>query len=183
MKASRIFIAAALIVLFLLPGCSDNSQSPVDASLVLQKEVIANFSLTGYSVELIEPGTIKVVGNNIIVKDQVVKLRVDSDNLMVNGFLILDNNGSLNIYTGEGHIYGKITIIPDVHPDGEMWTGNFTGTRVRKSETEWNTFINERAKGYNGALEGLHLYADEVAVTNHIYGETGFLSTGTGYIK
>jgi hypothetical protein len=170
-------------VLF-LSGCADNPQSPVDngSSLQLTKERIY-FTSTTYPIELIDPGTVTIAGNNIIFKDQIVKAQVLSENPLINGILILNDNSRLNLTTGEGQMHGTFILTPDIHPDGEVWTGNFTATRSKTGESEWTAYINENLQGSNGALEGLHLKAEEIMVQTHIFGETGFISTGEGWIK
>jgi hypothetical protein len=78
---------------------------------------------------------------------------------------------------------GTFVLTPDIHTDGEVWNGNFTATRVKTGESEWTAYINENLHGSNGALEGLHLQAEEIMIQTHIFGETGFISTGEGWIK
>ncbi len=67
------------IVGLTLIGCSEKSQLPNEPVNSLEKVTIIDYTATITIVGLVDPGSEKIVGQNLIVKDMVVQTRFESE--------------------------------------------------------------------------------------------------------
>ena len=179
-----LFILISFFVIIIISGCetpSENtSEQPVNA---LNKVTEISFSGHHYPTgPPTDPGEVKTAGQNLIIKNMKVDSRYDSENELVSGFLYLTINAKYDLATGEGPVHGKWYIIPDAYPDA-VWKGIFSGYRYKTGDSEWTEKVRIVGRGFGGEIEGMHVKVDEVALYDHIYGETGFDAYSTGVIK
>jgi len=179
---SAVALIAFMGLVFL--GCSEKSQSPVTPidQGSLEKVTITDYTGTITIVGIVDEGSTKIVGQNIIVKDMVVLTRFVADNSLVTGDLWITINFKFNLNTGEGPTHGKWSIVPDDYPD-DVWEGSFTGYRTKTGPLEWTENVSMVGKGEGEVISGMKNFADGLIYSTHIYEETGFVGEGSGVIK
>jgi hypothetical protein len=182
MKTLKCVIVLFAIVGLTLIGCSEKSQLPNEPINSLEKVTTIGYTGTITLVGLIDPGSEKIVGQNMIVKDRVVLTRFEDSSPLITGDLLLTINSRFNINTGEGHMHGQWSIVPDVYPDA-VWEGSFTGHRTKTGESEWTENISTVGKGDGGVIDGMKTFADGLIYSDDIYSRTGFFGTAIGVIK
>jgi len=184
MKTLKCVIVLFAFVGLSLVGCSEKSQSPVTPidQGSLEKVTTTDYTATITIVGLVDPGSEKIVGQNLIVKDRVVVTRYESENSLVNGNLLITINFRFNLNTGEGPSHGKWSIVPDAYPDA-VWEGSFTGHRTKTGESAWTENVSIVGKGEGGVIDGMKNFADGLIYSDDIYERTGFFGEGSGVIK
>jgi len=184
MKTLKCVIVLFAFVGLSLVGCSEKSQSPVTPidQGSLEKVTTTDYTATITIVGLVDPGSEKIVGQNLIVKDRVVVTRYESENSLVNGNLLITINFRFNLNTGEGPSHGKWSIVPDAYPDA-VWEGSFTGHRTKTGESAWTENVSIVGRGEGGIIDGMKNFADGLIYSNDIYERTGFFGEGSGVIK
>jgi hypothetical protein len=182
MKIIQSVVALIAFVGFAFFGCSENFQSPNEPVSSLAKVTTTNYTATLTIIGLIDPGSEKIEGQNLIVKDRVVLTRFEADNSLVNGNLLVTINFSFNLLTGEGPSHGKWSNVPDAYPEA-VWEGNFTGYRTKTGESEWTDNLHIVGKGEGGVIDGMKNFADGLMYSDDIYERTGFYGTANGILK
>jgi len=182
MKTLKCVIVLFAIVGLTLIGCSEKSQLPNEPVNSLEKVTTTDYTATITLVGLVDPGSEKMVGQNIIVKDRVVLTRYETTSPLVTGDLLVTINFSYNLNTGEGPSHGKWSKVPDAYPDA-VWEGSFTGYRTKTGESEWTENLNVVGKGEGGVIDGMKNFADVLMYSDDIYERTGFFGTAIGVIK
>ena len=185
MKKFNCLIATIAFIGLLLVGCSDKSQSPIaptDEQGSLEKVTTTDYTATITIVGLVDPGSVKIVGQNMIVKDRVVLTRYETSSPLVTGDLLITINSKFNLNTGEGPTHGKWSKVPDAHPDA-LWEGSFTGYRTKTGESAWTENVSIVGKGEGGVIDGMKNFADGLIYSDDIYERTGFFGTASGVIK
>lgn len=182
MKTFNCLIAIIALFGLLLVGCSEKTQLPNEPVNSLEKVTTTDYTADVILVDLIDPGSVKIVGQNLIVKDRVVLTRYVASNSLVTGDLLITINFRFNLNTGEGPTHGKWSNVPDAYSDA-VWEGNFTGYRTKTGESEWTEHVSIVGKGEGGDIDGMKHFADGLIYSNHIYEETGFIGTASGVIK
>jgi hypothetical protein len=173
-----LFILLGLVFL----GCSEKSQLPNEPVNSLEKVTKIPYTADISLVGLVDPGSEKIVGQNLIVKDRVVLTRYETDNSLVTGDLLITINFSFNLNTGEGPTHGKWSNVPDAYPDA-VWEGTFTGYRTKTGESVWTENVYIVGKGEGEVIDGMKNFADGLIYSDDIYDRTGFFGTGSGVIK
>ena len=181
MKTIYVVILFVFLGLIFL-GCSEKSQLPNEPVNSLEKVTTTNYTATLTIIGLVDPGSEKIVGQNLIVKDRVVLTRFEADNSLVKGNLLITINFRFNLNTGEGPTHGKWSMVPDDYPDG-LWEGSFTGNRTKTGESEWTENVSIVGKGEGGVIDGMKNFADGLIYSDDIYERTGFFGEGSGVIK
>ena len=182
MKTFQSAVALIAFVGLVFFGCSEKSQLPNEPVNSLEKVTITDYTATITIVGLIDPGSEKIVGQNLIVKDRVVLTRFETSSDSVTGNLLVTINFRYNLNTGEGPSHGKWSNVPDEYPDA-LWEGSFTGYRAKTGESEWTENLNVVGKGEGGVIDGMKNFGDGLVYSTHIYAETGFVGEGSGVIK
>jgi len=177
---SAVALIAFMGLVFL--GCSEKSQLPNEPVNSLEKVTITDYTATITIVGLIDPGSEKIVGQNLIVKDRVVLTRYEATSPLVTGNLLVTINFSFNLNTGEGPSHGKWSKVPDAYPE-DLWEGSFTGYRTKTGESEWTDNLNIVGKGEGEVIGGMKNIADALMYSDDIYLRTGFFGTAIGVIK
>ena len=177
-RISFLILAAALVI----TGCSDKSALPDQPVTSLAKVIQTDFTATEIPVGLIDPGTMKIVGQNLIAKGMVMQSTFESDNQYIAGTVTLTLNGKLNLYTGEGPMHGTLALTPDAFPEN-TWEGNWTGYRSMTGEGEWTLDAHLAGHGGGDELGGMMFFADELVYSTDIYGNGDFTGDVTGYIQ
>ena len=182
MKIFKYLTVLITISVFFWNGCSDRSTLPDEpATGEIQKVMTTDFTATETFNTILNPGIMKMVGENIIVKGSVIQSSFESGNDLINGVIIVTGNGRLNLNTGEGPVHGIFSLTPADVPGG-VWKGNWTGYRRITSTMEWTTKAHLVAHGEGGAIEGIMFYADEEIVSHQPAGGT-YIGEVSGYIK
>jgi len=177
---SVVFLIAFMGLVFL--GCSEKSQLPNEPINSLEKVTTTDYTATVTIVGLVDPGSEKIEGQNLIVKDRVVLTRYEADNSLVTGNLLVTMNFRFNLITGEGPSHGKWSKVPDAYPE-DLWEGSFTGYRTKTGESEWTDNLQIVGKGKGEVIGGMKNFADAFIYSDDIYLRTGFLGTASGVIK
>ena len=179
-------IAGVLVIvtalLFSFNGCSEKSQLPDEPVNSLAKVTITNFTGILYPTGLIDPGTVKIVGQNYFRTNQAVQCTLQTDNNLITGTAILIKSNRYDVNTGEGVLHGTLSITPDEYPEC-VWEITWTGTRDKTGESEWTSYIDMVGMGEGDEIDGMKVHIDGVVTDDDIYGELGFYGTGNGYIK
>jgi hypothetical protein len=182
MKTFKSAVALITIMGLLFLGCSEKSQFPIEPINSLEKVTKTQYTADVILIDLIDPGSVKIVGQNLIVKDRVVQTRYEASNPLVKGDLLITINFRFNLTTGEGPTHGKWSNVPDDYP-GDLWQGSFNGYRTKTGESEWTEKVSIVGKGEGEAIDGMKHFADGLIYSNDIYEETGFLGVANGVIK
>jgi hypothetical protein len=182
MKTLKCVIVLFAVVGLSLLGCSEKSQLPNEPESSLEKVTTTDYTATITIIGLIDPGSEKIVGQNLIVKDRVVLTRFEADNSLVKGNLLVTINFSFNLITGEGPSHGKWSNVPDAYPNA-LWEGSFTGYRIRTGESEWTENLHVVGKGEGEVIDGMKNIADGLMYSDDIYERTGFFGIANGVIK
>lgn len=177
-QISFLIFAAAIII----TGCSDRSVLPDQPATSMAKVIQTDFTATETPVGLIDPGTMKIVGQNLIAKGMVMQSTFTSDNQYIAGSVILTLNGKLNLYTGEGPMHGTLALTPDAFPE-DIWEGNWSGYRTMTGEGEWTLDVNLVGHGGGDEPGGMMFFADELVHSTEIYGGVNYTGDVTGYIQ
>jgi hypothetical protein len=182
MKTLKCVIVLFAILGLTLIGCSEKSQLPNEPVNSLEKVTITDYTATITLVGLVDPGTEKIVGQNLIVKDRVVLTRYETSSPLVTGDLLITINSKFNLNTGEGPTHGKWSKVPDAYPDA-LWEGSFTGYRTKTGESAWTENVSIVGKGEGGVIDGMKNFADGLIYSDDIYERTGFFGVANGVIK
>ena len=174
--------AISIAVLLLFSGCSEKSQSPTESMNSLSKVTITDFTGVIYATALIDPGIVKIVGQNYFRTNQAVQCTLQTDIDLVTGTAILIKSNRYDVNTGEGVLHGTLSITPDEYPEC-VWEITWTGTRDKTGESEWTSYIDMVGMGEGDEIDGMKVHIDGVVTDDDIYGELGFYGVGTGYIK
>jgi hypothetical protein len=173
---------------FVLMGCSDNSASleaPTDQAAreqgSLQKATIVPFTTTDYPVEVLDPGEVRIVEGNLVMKNVVVLERFDSDNPMVNGTLVHNLSLVLDLTTGEGPCRGTFTLTPDADVGGGVWEGAYSGYRTRIGDQVFTLPLTSVGRGKGGTIEGIKMN-ENLVLTAFGTPPTYWYGTGEGYL-
>jgi len=177
---SAVALIAFMGLVFL--GCSEKSQLPNEPVNSLEKVTTTDYTADMTILELVDPGSEKIVGQNLIVKDRVVMVRYEASSDLVTGNLLVTLNFSFNLNTGEGPSHGKWSKVPDAYPE-DLWEGSFTGYRTKTGESEWTDNLNIVGKGEGEVIGGMKNIADALMYSDDIYLRTGFFGTAIGVIK
>ena len=169
-------------------GCSDKSQSPVTPidQGSLEKVIITDFTCADYPIPpyIIDPGVVKLVGGNWIMKDVGVIEQLTSSDTLVAGIMVHYISTTLNAVTGEGPVHGSLTITPDANTEGGVWEGNYTGYRSKMpgSDTLFVLPLNVVCHGRGGTIEGMQMFMDAV-ITAWGTPPVGWYGSGEGFYK
>ena len=182
MKTFQSVVALIAFMGFVFLGCSEKSRLPNEPVSSLEKVTTTDYTATITIVGIVDPGTAKIVGQNMIVKDMVVLTRYEASSDLVTADLLITINSKFNLYTGEGPTHGKWSSVPDAYPDA-MWDGSFTGYRTKTGESAWIENASIIGKGEGGIIEGMKNFTDAIIYTDDIYEQTGFYGTAGGVLK
>ena len=177
----RVIVLFALVGLSLV-GCSEKSQLPNEPVNSLEKVTTTDYNATMTIADIVDPGSVKIIGQNMIVKDMVVLTRYEASSDLVTADLLTTINFKFNLNTGEGPSHGKWSSLPDAYPDA-VWEGSFTGYRTKTGESEWTENVSIVGKGKGGMIDGMKNFTDAIIYSNDIYEQTGFFGTASGVIK
>jgi len=182
MKTLKSVVAITAFMGLVFLGCSEKSQLPNEPANSLEKVTTTDYTATITIDSLVDLGSTKIVGQNMIVKDRVVLTRFEASSDSVTGNLLVTINFRYNLITGEGPSHGKWSNVPDAYPD-VLWEGSFTGYRTKTGESEWTENLHVVGKGEGGVIDGMKNFADGLMYSDDIYERTGFFGTAIGVIK
>lgn len=188
MKTLKCVIVLFAIVGLSLIGCSDKSQSPVTPidQGSLEKVIITHFTCADYPIPpyIIDPGVVKLVGGNWVMKDVGVIDQITSSDTLVAGIMVHYISGKANAVTGEGPAHGSFTITPDANTEGGVWEGNYTGYRSKMpgSDTLFVIPLQLVGHGRGGTIEGMQIFMDAV-ITAWGIPLVGWFGSGEGFYK
>ncbi len=182
MKTLQSVVALMAFLGLVFLGCSEKAQLPNEPVNSLEKVTIIPYTADISLVGLVDFGSQKIVGQNIIVKDRVVLTRFEASSPLVTGDLLITINFRFNLNTGEGPTHGKWSNVPDAYLD-DVWEGSFTGYRTKTSDTTWTENIRIVGKGEGGVIDGMKNFADGIIYSDDIYERTGFFGEGSGVLK
>ncbi len=177
---SAVVLIAFMGLVFL--GCSEKSQLPNEPVNSLEKVTKIPYTAEISLVALVDPGSEKIVGQNLIVKDRVVLTRYEASSPLVTGDLLVTMNFTFNLNTGEGPSHGKWSKVPDAYPNA-LWEGNFTGYRTKTGESAWTDNLYIVGKGEGEGIDGMKNFTDALIYSDDIYLRTGFFGVASGVIK
>jgi hypothetical protein len=184
MKTLKCILFLFTFVGFVLLGCSDKSQSPVEPSTqgTLEKMVRTDFTAHSYPTTNIDPGELKTVDGNLFLRNRKDHLTVESANPFINTTQgIITYNVNADASTAEGHAWGTITFTPDAYPDLEvsgLWNGQITIT----GPSEWTLICKYVGHIRGGSTNGMQVFWD-IVVTYDNPGGLNWESNATGYIQ
>lgn len=186
MKTTKFFFVLFAFVGLLMVGCSDESQSPVtpidQTSLV--KVIITNFTFSHFPIGLTGEGSVKLVGNNWILKDfGVIELFTSSDPLSA-GTAIHYLSATFNAVTGEGPVHGYFTLTPEGNAGGGVWEGTYTGYRSKMpgSDTLFVLPLQLVGQGKGGTIDGMQM-RENSTITAWGTPPAGWYGSGEGFYK
>jgi hypothetical protein len=188
MKTLKCVIVLFAIVGLSLVGCTDKSQSPVTPidQASIEKVIITDFTCSDYPIPpyIIDPGVVRLVGGNWILKDVGSIEQITSSDPLVAGTMIHYMTATINAVTGEGPVHGSLTITPDANTEGGVWEGNFTGYRSKMpgSDTLFTIPLKVVGHGRGGTINGMQIYMDEV-ITAWGIPLDGWYGMGGGFYK
>ena len=182
MKTFQSVVALIAFMGLVFLGCSEKSQLPNEPVSSLEKVTTTDYTATITIIDIVDPGTVKIVGQNMIIKDLVALTRYEASSDLVTADLLITINSKFNLYTGEGPTHGKWSSVPDAYPDA-MWEGSFTGHRTRTGESSWTENASIVGQGIGGVIDGMKNFTDAIIYTDDIYEQTGFYGTASGVLK
>ena len=186
MSTSKMFLVFFVFVGLLLVSCSDEQQSPVASTDQgsLEKVTITNFTFNHFPTGLTGEGTIKLVGNNWILKDVGVNEFINSSDPLGGGTMTHYLSATMNAVTGEGPIHGYFTIVPQANTGGGVWEGNYTGYRSKMpgSDTLFVLPLQLVGHGRGGTIEGMQMQSN-TTITAWGTPLAGWYGSGDGFYK
>ncbi len=190
MKALKCFLVLFSFMGLLLVGCSDQSQSPVSPvdQGSLQKPDLTNFTFSHHpplppANPIIDPGKVKQVGRNWIMKDVGVTEQVFSDDPLINGTMIHYLSARMDIETGEGPVHGSMVLTPD-GAEGGVWEGKYEGYRSKMpgSDVYFILPLKVVAHGKGGTIDGMQSFFN-TNITAWGTPPAGWYGGGEGFYK
>ena len=184
MKTLNCILFLFAILGFMLLGCSDKSQSPVEPSKqgTLEKMVKADFTTHSYPTSNINPGELKIADGNLFIRNRKDHLTIESANPFVNATNgIITYNVNANANTAEEHAWGTITFTPDAYSDLEvsgLWNGQITMT----GPSEWTLIAKYVGHIRGGSTNGMQIFWDIIVTYNNPYG-LNWEGNAKGYIQ
>ena len=182
MKTFNYLIAIIALFGLLLVGCSEKSQLPNEPVNSLEKVTTTDYTGTITIVGIVDEGSTKMVGQNIIVKDMVVQTRFESSTDLMTGDQLVTINFRFDLNTGEGNSHGKWSIVPDAYPNA-LWEGSYSGHRTKTGESEWTDNLQIVGKGKGEVIGGMKTFTNGLIYSDDIYLRTGFFGVTSGVIK
>lgn len=183
-----ILSAIALFAFFglLYTGCSEKSQAPLEPfeQGTIEKVILTQFTFSHNPIPpyIIDPGEVKLVGGNWILKDVGVIETVISSDPLVSGTMIHYLSATMNAVTGEGPVHGKSFHTPS--SGGGVWEGTYQGYRSRMpgSDTLFVLPLKVVAHGKGGAIDGMKAFYNSTIIA---WGTppVGWFGSGEGYYK
>lgn len=186
MKAIKFVLVLSAFLAFLLVSCSDESQSPVSPAVQGSLEKVnppIDFTAEDYPLNFLDPGVMKTEeGEKIILHGLVAHERFESSNTLLNGEMENTVNFVFDKRTGEGEVYGQLTLHPYDVPDG-VWDANWHGKNVKTGASEWTHYLNVLGHGKGGAIDGMKFTGTVVIVENQVPSLDwhGYISDGKIY--
>ena len=186
MKTLKCVFTLFIFLGIWLAGCSDEQQSPLSPTdqISLEKVTITNFTFNHYPTGLTGEGTIKLVGNNWILKDVGVNELINSSDPLGGGTMTHYLSATMNAVTGEGPIHGYFTIVPQANTEGGVWEGNYTGYRSKMpgSDTLFVLPLQLVGHGRGGTIEGMQMQTNTTIIA---WGTppVGWYGSGDGFYK
>ena len=89
-------------------------------------------------------------------------------------------NATLDYITGEGQVWGSITITPDAG-DG-IWEGSYQGKRTKVETSRWEIDLQIVAHGKGGDLQGKQAFSNTI-ITATTTPPQNWFGAGSGFIK
>jgi hypothetical protein len=182
MKTLQSVVALVAFMGLVFLGCSEKSQLPNEPVNSLEKVTTTDYTATITILGIVDPGSVKIVGQNMIVKDMIVLTRYEASSDLVTADLLITINFKFNLNTGEGPSHGKWSSVPDAYPEA-MWEGSFTGYRTKTGESEWTENASIIGKGEGGVIDGMKNFTDALIYSDDIYERTGFYGEASGVLK
>jgi hypothetical protein len=194
----RVTYAVALLAFagFSLPGCVDQSQSPVAPTdraarepAFLEKGNDVSFTLSSHPVWVDPNPDMKLSGGRLQMKNVAVWDMVSSSDQRFAGRMEHSLSLTLDVVTGEGPCHGSYTLIPDpTVTRGGVWEGTYEG--YRSKTTDPYVFVLPLklvGQGRGGAIDGMQAFckATLTVYTNaaSFPVPTYWECEGTGFIK
>jgi hypothetical protein len=184
MKALNYFTVLFSFALFLLLGCSDQSQSPVAPSqqVSLEKLVRMDFTAFSYPTGNIDPGEHIYANGNVFLRNRIDNLKTESTNSFINATNgIITYNVNLDANTAEGYGWGTVTFTPDAHPELEV-TGKWNGKITMTSPGEWTLLAKLVGHIRGGSTNGMQIFWDNIVIY-HDPSATYWEGNAAGYIQ
>jgi hypothetical protein len=186
MKSLKCIFVLFVFVGLLIVSCSDEQQLPVNPTdQGIMEKVTLNYFTTGdIPIGLTGEGTIKLVGENWILKDVGVIENITSNDPIAAGTMTHYLSATMNAETGEGPIHGHWTIIPEGNTEGGYWEGNYTGYRSKMpgSDTLFILPLQLVGHGKGGTIDGFQMHTD-VTITAWGTPPVGWYGSGEGFYK
>jgi len=186
MKTTKFLFVLFSFVGLLLVSCSDEPQSPVTPmdQTSLEKVIITNFTFSHFPIALTGEGTIKLVGNNWILKDVGVIELVTSSDPFVAGTITHHLSATFNAVTGEGPVHGYWSLVPEANTEGGVFEGNYTGFRSKmpSSDTLFVLPLRLNGHGRGGTIQGMQIQYNSNIIA---WGTppVGWYGSGDGFYK
>jgi hypothetical protein len=173
-------VSCALLILatlvFILPGCSDESVPPVSATdlsgLVpgaLQKSVARDFTANMSPTGVTDAGIYKYPDGKVMLKGLQGPVYLgatffDGPPDLITGSGEIEINGLSDFNTGVGQWYGKVTLHPAApEAAGGVWEITWHGTATLTG-SGWILPLKEEGHGKGGALTGMQCRLENTIV-------------------
>ena len=187
MKALKCFLVLFSFVGLMLVGCSDELQSPVspvDQGSLEKKPTVIPFTAADYPIPpyVIDPGVVIERGNKRILHGLKMQERWECSSDLMDGTWVNEVNGIQDKTTGEGTIYGKVTITPFKDVGGGVWEGEYHGKIVQSGTPGiWTCTLSGLGHGRGGTIDGMK-YKVDVILNVFGFPATGWFGTMSGNI-
>lgn len=189
MKMTHVAIAIFAVAGLALCGCADGPASsvapanqPAHGPAPLEKAVLTGFTFSHQPVKIIDPGTVKLVGGNWVMKDIGVEEEVISSDPLVAGTMVHYLSGMMDAVTGEGPVHGKLTLTPSAGVGGGVWEGTYEGYRSKADGIYYSLPLKVVLHGRGGTIDGMQVF-EESLITAWGTPPEGWYGTGSGFYK
>ena len=174
MKTFWCAVALFALVGLTLPGCGDQSSTPVapdgqdaQATAPMAKVTARDFTGEMRPTTFVDPGFTKYPDGKVIIRGMMQNIQfdvtfADGGPDLLSGVGTLESNATADPSTGVGHFWGKLTLTPAAAEAlGGVWelSWNAKGTL---GPSGWTIPLKELGHGSGGALTGMQCFFDHV---------------------
>jgi len=187
MKTLKCVLVLFSFVGLMLVGCSDQSQSPVspmDQGSLEKKPTVTPFTGADYPIPpyILQEAVVHEQGQKRIVKGLKMQERWECSSDLMDGTWVNEVNGIQDKNTGEGTIYGKVTITPFKDVGGGVWEGEYHGKIVQSGTPGiWTCTLSGLGHGRGGTIDGMK-YKVDVILNVFGFPAAGWYGTFSGTI-
>ncbi len=128
----------------------------------LEKAVLTNFTFQHYPENIIDPGTVKLVGGKCVLKDIGVEEVVISYDPLVALTMVLYLSAIMDAVTGEGPVHEKLTLTPSADVGGAVWEGTYKLYRSKADGIYFRLPLKVVLHWSGGTIDSMQVFEESI---------------------